>query len=549
MADVPSHSMLPTSMSLRTRLPAAASQIAGAVLFFAAYLALDKISYLDAPRPFAIMAWNPALGVCAAIVILWGRRALPLVFIAPFLAATLIRGFPLTVAYMFLVAVLTMAKVGLSVWGGARFAQHATNALLRNKQAAVLLAAVPVTLILNGVNALGLIATGLLPADKAIETIERLWIGDLIGVFVQTPFCLLVLAFTREKIPASMAWIIEVIVQTLLVAAMVWFIFGMHRGDASDYFYLLFLPMIWIVLNHGLNGAIVLNMLVQVSTISYLLLTGPAQTDLIFFQALTIVFVASSLTLGLSVDQSRAATQRLHAREQEVAATLKVAATSELAGALAHELSHPIGALANYAVALTQIVGKDNNADPALATIAGKLRQEARRATDTLRRLREFFRSGSLAMEPVDLNDLVRESVALIATRLSGRSILVRTTIDPVAQTVLAGRTQLLGVLHNLLLNAVEALDSVSPEHREILVTVERRGEDALIGVADSGPGIAPDIRDHMFEALTTTKSHGLGLGLSISRSIVQAHGGHIELGESDLGGAKFVISLPAERN
>jgi len=85
-------------------------------------------------------------------------------------------------------------------------------------------------------------------------------------------------------------------------------------------------------------------MLVQVSTISYLLLTGPAQDDLIFFQALAIVFVASSLTLGLSVDQSRAATQRLHAREQEVATTLKSAATSELAGALAIRRAGPPGA-------------------------------------------------------------------------------------------------------------------------------------------------------------------------------------------------------------
>ncbi len=437
----------------------------------------------------------------------------------------------------------------LSIWGGAYIANHVSNSVLRDQQAAILLAAVPVTLLFNFINTMGLVIPGLLPMDKAADTVERLWIGDLIGVFVQTPFCFLVLAVARDKINVSLAWVIEVALQTVLVAAMVWFIFGMHRGDASDYFYLLFLPMIWIVLNHGLNGAIVLNMLVQVSTISYLLMTGPAQTDLIFFQALAIVFVASSLTLGLSVDQSRAATQRLHVREQEVAATLKSAATAELAGALAHELSHPIGALSNYAVALTQIVGKETNADPALASIAAKLRQEARRATDTLRRMREFFRSGSLAMESVDLNDLVRESVALIATRLAGRSIQLRTAIDPVGQSVLAGRTQMLGVLHNLLLNAVEALDAARPERREILVTVKHTGSVAMIGIADSGPGIAPDIRDHMFEALTTTKSQGLGLGLSISRSIVQAHGGRIELTDAELGGAKFVVILPAERN
>ena len=89
MADVPSLSIFPPAKPVTARLPAAANQIVGAILFFAAYLALDKISYLDAPRPFAVMAWNPALGVCVAVALLWGRRALPLVFLAQFLAALL----------------------------------------------------------------------------------------------------------------------------------------------------------------------------------------------------------------------------------------------------------------------------------------------------------------------------------------------------------------------------------------------------------------------------------------------------------------------------
>ena len=206
-----------------------------------------------------------------------------------------------------------------------------------------------------------------------------------------------------------------------------------------------------------------------------------------------------------------------------MAASLKIAATSELAGALAHELSHPIGAVSNYAAALEQILSKEPHADPALTTIATKLRNEARRATVTLRRLREFFRSGSLAMESVDLSDLARDAIALLTNRIGTLSIVARTNLEPGTGTILADRIQLLGVLHNLLLNAIEAMETVAVERRVIAVSTSRDADFIRVSVEDSGPGIAPDIRDHMFEALATTKSAGLGLGLSISRSVVQA--------------------------
>jgi signal transduction histidine kinase len=520
----------------------------GALGFIAVFLILDRISYLDTLRVFAVMAWNPVFGLCVAAGALWGRKVLPLIFICPFIAATLIRGFPLTPFYTLALASLTVLKVIAIVRGGEWLEKVAAGSLFWNRQSTILLIAVPVTLVASFINASGISLAGILPAHKILETSARLWIGDLIGVFVQTRFFMLLYRLIGAPPRITVSGALEVFVQSVLVACTVWFIFGLHRAEASDYFYLLFLPMIWIVLNHALTGAIILNMLVQASTISYLLLTGPEESDLIFFQALAIVFVASSLTLGFSVDQIRAATQRLRAREQEVAATLKVAATSELAGALAHEISHPLGAVSNYAVALTQIVGKTEGADPALITIANKLRQEARRASDTLRRMREFFRTGSVALASVDVGDLINDSLAFIATRVAGRSITVRTVIDPTTPRVLADRIQLLGVLHNLMLNAVEAVETMRMDNRQIVVSAGRRNDEVFMAIADSGPGISADIRDHVFEALTTTKSYGLGLGLSISRSIVQAHGGRIEFGDSNLGGTKFIVSLPVDR-
>lgn len=536
-----------TASSTPRALPTMAD-LGRAVAFFAIYLALDKISYLDAPRPFAVMAWNPSLGVCVAVAAIWGMRALPLVFAAPLLAALLFRGFPLTPLYTIFVALLAVAKVYVIVNGGAYLAARATSPLFRNVQSALLLIAIPATLAISIVHAVALLPIGILPADKCLETIERLWIGDLIGVFVQTPFCLLALRVARERTMPSVAWMVEVAVQSILVISTLWFIFGVHRVDASDYFYLLFLPMIWVVLNHGLGGAIVLNMVVQGVTITYLLWSGPAQSDLIFFQALAIVLVASSLTLGLAVEQSRAATERLRAREQEVAASMKSAATSELAGALAHELSHPIGAVSNYSVALSQLIARMPHADPEIGIIAEKLRREARRATVTVRRLRDFFRSGTLTLEAATAAEIAREAAGLLDTRFSAAEITVRIVTPSQPAVVLVDRIQMLGVVHNLLLNAIDAVESMPSDRRAVEINITRGRELATIAVEDSGPGIAPDIRDQLFEALATTKRDGLGLGLSMSRSIVQAHGGTIHLETSLLGGARFVVTLPLEK-
>ena len=524
------------------------NDVGGAVIFIALFLALDKISYLDALRPFAVMAWNPALGVCVALTAAWGMRVLPVMFVASLLAAALIRGFPLTPIYAVLATLLSITKVYVIVSAGARLAARASSPLFRNVQAAMLLVAIPATLAASTLNAAALVPVGVLPAEKCIETIERLWIGDLIGIFVQTPFCLLVLRLARERNMPSTAWAVEVAVQSLLVIGTVWFIFGIHRSDASDYFYLLFLPMIWVVVSHGLGGAIVLNMLVQGVIITYLLWSGPAQSDLIFFQALAIVLVASSLTLGLAVEQSRAATERLRAREQEVAASMKNAATSELAGALAHELSHPIGAVSNYSVALSQLIARMPHADPEIGIIADKLRREAKRATLTVRRLRDFFRSGTLTLEAVTAGEIAREAAGLLDTRFSAAEIAVRSATPSQSAIVLVDRIQMLGVLHNLMLNAIDAVEAVPADRRAVEINISRGPACAIIAVEDSGPGIAPDIRDQLFEALATTKRDGLGLGLSMSRSIVQAHGGTIHVETSPLGGARFVITLPLEK-
>jgi two-component system sensor kinase FixL len=224
-----------------------------------------------------------------------------------------------------------------------------------------------------------------------------------------------------------------------------------------------------------------------------------------------------------------------------------MASTGELAGTLAHELGHPIGAISNYASALNHVLRKIAPNNQEAIAIGAKLTQEVIRATDTLHRLREFFRTGSLVVENIDIGSIVKEAVLLLKDRLGHNAISPYLVIQGGPNEVLGDRVQLRAVIYNLLVNAIDALKPVLEDFRQLSVTVRRSTDFVTLEIEDSGAGVASDVRDDIFEPLVTTKKDGLGLGLSMSRSVIVAHGGTITLEDSHLGGARFVVTLPVD--
>ena len=519
--------------------------IVPAILFFLIYFGLDAVSYIEPITPFAITPWNPTVGLCVAAAALYGPRALLPIMAAPLLADAVNRGYPLTPLYSVWVGALLAAQTALILFGARYLAGLAAHARLATREIRILIATVPAALVTASLHVGSLVLLGLLPRNQFLESIGHLWVGDIIGVLIVTPFCFLLFK-PRLRRAVSLPMLAETAAQIVAVLAALWLIFGLHPGNANAYFYVLFLPMIWIALRRGADGAVVLNVFVQIAMLLALLRLGETAANVVLFQAMLSVFVISGLTLGWAVDQRKAATQNLRMREEELAGSLKTAAASELAGTLAHELSHPIGAISNYASALGHVI-KSTAPDPAVLPILDKLNLEIKRATDTVHHLRDFFRSGTVTLQQTDLGELARESTSLFVNRMSGGGVRPLLSVQPGPILVQADRIQLHAVIHNLLLNAVDALRTVPMAERKLHVTVRRDGGNAVLAIDDSGPGVAQDIRDSIFEGLTTTKREGLGLGLSICRSIVQAHGGRIALEDSALGGARFVVTLPLE--
>ncbi len=242
--------------------------------------------------------------------------------------------------------------------------------------------------------------------------------------------------------------------------------------------------------------------------------------------------------------------QQTEARLQELQAELvhvsRLTALGEMASALAHELNQPLSAIANYMKGSRRLL--ENSADEHVSQARDamdKAAEQALRTGQIIRRLRDFVARGESERRVEDVKKLVEEASALALVGAKDRGVRVRFEFDPRVDFVLADKVQIQQVLLNLMRNAIEAMEEVN--RRELVVsTAEKSDKMVEISVADTGSGIAPEISTQLFQPFVTTKAQGMGVGLSISRTIIEAHGGAIGPRPNPGGGTIFSFTLPA---
>jgi two-component system sensor kinase FixL len=237
--------------------------------------------------------------------------------------------------------------------------------------------------------------------------------------------------------------------------------------------------------------------------------------------------------------------QRLRELQAELVHVSRLSAMGEMASALAHELNQPLTAIMNYAQATRRLaVGIDDERRAALVGLLEKTSQQASRAGQIISRLRQFVAKGETERMLEDVNAVVEEASALALIGTAGRGIAVRRDFTPKLPPVLVDKIQIHQVITNLIRNSVDALAAV--ERPQILIRTRRAGPHQVeISVADTGPGLEPEVAARLFQPFVTTKPGGMGIGLSICRSIVEAHGGKLWASDNPGGGAVFSMSLP----
>jgi PAS domain S-box-containing protein len=248
--------------------------------------------------------------------------------------------------------------------------------------------------------------------------------------------------------------------------------------------------------------------------------------------------------LTLEATERERADMRAQELQLELLHASRLSAAGQMAGALAHELNQPLTAFTNSINAGRRMLANSTHAVESLSDVLGEAADQALRAGEIIRRLREFVRRGETEMRIEKLPDLIREASDFASVGTGARGAILRLRFDPRAEAVVANRIQLQQVMLNLIRNAYEAF--AESERPELDVATSRLDNDTIeIAVADRGPGLPDDILEHLFEPFHTTKSNGMGLGLSICRTIVEAHGGKLRYQPNSGGGAIFCVTLP----
>ena len=243
-------------------------------------------------------------------------------------------------------------------------------------------------------------------------------------------------------------------------------------------------------------------------------------------------------------------TDRKHAEEADrlLAQASRLALVGELTASIAHEINQPLGAiLSNSDVLEMRIESGDDNEDNRV--IVSDIRRDALRASDVIRNVRSLARPREMQMRPVDLRELTGDVLRLAGVESRRRGVLIETDVAPDLPPVFGDRVWLQQLLLNLVMNGMEAMSDVLEGERRLTLRALRDGSSSVeIRVSDAGHGIADDLLPRLFDSFVTTREQGMGLGLSISRSIVEAHGGKIWAENNPETGATFRFTLPVMR-
>jgi two-component system sensor kinase FixL len=238
------------------------------------------------------------------------------------------------------------------------------------------------------------------------------------------------------------------------------------------------------------------------------------------------------------VQERRRAEAQMQELRSELLHVSRLASMGQMASVLAHELNQPLAAAANYLSAAKRLPIVDGSRATALVDKAG---QQILRAGEIIQRLRDFVSKGKLTRRAEDLGPVLKEAVALALMGPKHRGIRVIERVEPSARSALIDRVQIQQVLVNLIRNAAEAMDG-SPRREITLATAPKQPGLIEASVADTGPGMPADVIGRLFAPFVTTKPDGMGVGLSICRTIIEAHGGHIRT-EPNPEGARFFAS------
>ncbi len=513
------------------------------IVFLAAYLALNVMTARYQFRALGITLWSPDDGL-TVLLLMEGINFFPFVLAGAVLADVLISH----VQHSFYVTVLAEFALSLGYLGIAVGLRDVLRFRLGRDDLAnvlVMLAAVPAGAIVNSLIYCGVLyLAGSLPGDEFVTALRHFWIGDAVGIIA-------VLAAATAIIPVlskarwvwrgddTLNWSVFVVSSCLVFA----FIHSAPNAYAYHLFYLFFLPIIWIGMRAGFVGAAIALLATQTAFFMTASHIGFSADDFDQFQILMLVLSITGLILGAAVTEREHANQKLREQQAELVRISAQATAGAMGMQLAHELSQPLSTVATYAVAARRMLQSGAGPEPVIGALS-KAEAEAQRTRQVLERIRDIVSVGRMQPQPVNLVDAAQKIRALCMEGANARGVDIAVDSPRPIPLVKADQIGIEQVLNNIVGNAVDAAAERRDARGRVVIRVINRDGWAIVEVDDNGSGVAPEMAESLFEPYQTSKPRGMGLGLTLSRQIVQQHGGRIWWRPIALEGTRFVVEL-----
>ncbi|HML27245.1 MAG TPA: MASE1 domain-containing protein [Hyphomicrobium sp.] len=501
--------------------------------YIVAYVVLEWLSIISSTPSFGIVPWSPETGLTFAAFLIFGRRFWPYLLLAVAASNVILRReLPLLVQLLSPIIVGGGYAVALNWIQNSHWQFDIRLPTLRDVLILESTAIVSSTLVAT-TSVLLLAASGVLTPHDIPYNIFRYAVGDLIGVSIITPFLLILANAGAMPKPTP-----EACIQGLAIVAALVFAFGFSSLPHFRLFNVMFFPIIWIALRNGLKGATYGLVVTEVGLIVALLISGPQLAGVTTYQSLMLVLAFTGLAIGGLVTDRRRFEQELRLNQESVSQIFRLGSAGEVTTAIAHEINQPLTAISNYTRLVQEYLAKgEGNRDIAIEA-ASKVASQVDRTAAVVRNLRDFIRLGRRQIGEQNPHLLIREALDLLEPNLQRTGASVKVAIARNIQNAAVDRLQIEQVLMNIISNAIDAMSDNDPS-RERLISIEANNivnNRIEIQVRDSGPGFPPGFDLKKTGIRSSSKKDGLGVGLSLSQTIVEGHGGELLLENDDKG-------------
>jgi len=509
-------------------------------LFSVVFIAVDKLSYIHPIGHLNITPWNPPAALEVLFLYWAGNAWMAWVYITLGLSDALVRDTSLfTPAVVLGNAVLVACYASIAVC----FRYLLKRPLVAQqrheliKLGAVLVLGAAFTAVFYVITQT---LIGTLPKDSMFNAMHRFFVGDLLGFFVVLPLVFVATDVRRRTqyramFASRMFWFL-----LALLAACLWLIFSLPMEQQMKYFFSLFFILALLAATYSLPGATFAAALIQLPLVFSTSQVGVDSSVLMDMQIVMLTLSLTGLIIGMVVDE------RMRA-EQKLRDSLQLIAAGELAGALAHELHQPMSALSAYSESALMLL-KEVDHNPSqldkVKEVLTKVVSETLRASDIVRGLRSYFIGGASHLQRTSARKIVDDCVQRVEKTALKAGVALEINYSHNNDVLLVDVVQINTALGNLLKNAIDA----SPSASSVVINLcDTQDKQLCIQVIDQGARLLDDVADQVFRPFYTQKKDGLGLGLSVSKSLVENNAGVLRY--VDQPHKCFEIILPSERD